>query len=107
MHAFSLLKFILLDELQRDEAFDPLEQLMVRFFHEVWLSLIHRGPAARLSAETAGRRAVIQPYTDQYITIANYQPSALVHSQQAGLYESERMLTAYLINIRNNFVKKK
>ncbi|KAL9550475.1 hypothetical protein MBANPS3_004719 [Mucor bainieri] len=103
MHAFSLLTFILLGELQTDAAFDPFEQLSVRFFHEVWLSLINREPAARLSDETARRRAVIEPYTEQSITITNYAPPALIYSQQAAEYESERMLTAYLNNIRNNF----
>ncbi|KAL9536462.1 hypothetical protein MBANPS3_012633, partial [Mucor bainieri] len=107
MHAFSLLKFILLDELQRDPAFDPFqqghEQLSVRFFHEVWLSLINRVPATTMSTETAERRAVIQPYNEQYTAIANYTLPTLTYSQQAAEYESEKMLTAYLNNIKNNF----
>lgn len=102
VHAFTWLKFIYLHGLKRND-YNPAQHHTLHFFYEVCLSLINKGPPAIMSPSTAKTCSLVEPYRNQYITIANSVLHKLLNSQQTLACESKMMLTTYLNNIKNNF----
>ncbi|GAA5807289.1 hypothetical protein MFLAVUS_000646 [Mucor flavus] len=104
-HTFAFTKYILIQELQSDDGFDPKDFIKKDFFVEVFLSLIQAKvvSTSRLKDITKTYRQLILKYKEEYCTNARYTPIPLVHAQQIALYECTKIQTAYLNNLKAHF----
>ncbi|GAA5808780.1 hypothetical protein MFLAVUS_002176 [Mucor flavus] len=104
-HTFAFTKYILIQELQSDDGFDPKDFIKKDFFVEVFLSFIQAKAVStsRLKDITKTYRQLILKYKEEYCTNARYTPIPLVHAQQIALYECTKIQTAYLNNLKAHF----
>lgn len=61
---------------------------------------------SRLSTGVVAFRDVINRHKDEYFELSNYIPPTLTNAQQIALYECEKIQTAYLNNMKAQFVNR-
>ncbi|KAL9536694.1 hypothetical protein MBANPS3_012444, partial [Mucor bainieri] len=110
MHTYRLLKYIILHRIN-DNNFDSAYYLDSDFISEVYLKLIRMvRQRAPTNQQTIARRAIIEQYLPDYLRLMGINDprelTLMPNSQQSARYESVRISTAYLNNIRNNFGKR-
>lgn len=103
-HTYLFIKFIFIEALEEDDAFDLNSYVNKNFFVEVFLALTDRKErSGTLKEETARYRDLISQHKAAYFATAKYNPPKVVNAQQIALFECTKIQTAYYNNLTAHF----
>ncbi|KAI9310889.1 hypothetical protein BX666DRAFT_1868969, partial [Dichotomocladium elegans] len=91
--AYAFAKYIFINDAARDPNFNIQENIMEKFFSEVWHSMVNKAEH-RTQGETARIRELINRHKDEYLRKSGYDRPAFPYSQQCSSYEGTKIYTA-------------
>ncbi|KAJ2709493.1 hypothetical protein H4R19_004221 [Coemansia spiralis] len=102
-HAYALLAWIFINEIQDNPTFNPAPYITCHFFDEVWLGLTMRKRYDNVKGVTLKRRILIDKYLAKYMAAANIKPVTFRSPKQVASYEARCMVTAYKNHVGMRF----
>ncbi|ORE09605.1 hypothetical protein BCV72DRAFT_319238, partial [Rhizopus microsporus var. microsporus] len=97
-HTFSFLKYIFIQELEYNSAFDLQHFANIDFYREIFLSLLqsYMPNKQKISSKSRTYRELINSHRDMYFQYCSYEPMDLKYAQQIASYEVTKINTVYL-----------